>query len=89
MICDIEIDKIKPNSIIVVDENCKGVCITKDELLKEVTKEIEALKITGEKLEQAFNRFKVDEKQENNDFRNAIYKFIKILKGDLNDEKEN
>lgn len=96
MICDIEISKLKPDSVLFRDEKGKFICMTKEEFLKEFkneiadfSNEINNLKnyteetrklITGEILRQNERIDKLSQ---------SLLDFIKIMKGEPANEEIN
>ena len=96
MICDIEISKLKPDSVLYRDANGKIICVTKKEFLKEhaleiaeISNKFENLKnntldfqksITGEILRQNERIDKLSQ---------SLLDFIKIMKGEPANEEIN
>ena len=89
MICDIEISKLKPNSVLYRDANGKIICVTKEEFLKELkneigdnSKEIEGIKNYTEETRKLITAEISSQNKRIDKLSNTLLEFINIMKGD-------
>ena len=96
MMCDIEISKLKPNSVLYRDEKGKIICVTKEEFLKEHNSKIAEILNEFENLKNntlEFQKSITSEISRQNErieaMQQALRDFIEIMKGEPANEEIN
>ena len=84
MLIDVNINHLKPNSVLVTDEKNVVHCIPIDIFKKDLNEIIDKNQLANDSLDAKYGRLekKVDT------FTKAIYEFLKIMKGVNEDEKK-
>ena len=89
MICDIEVSKLKPDSVLYRDAKGKIICVTKEEFLKEhndkiseIARDFANLKNDTEKFEKSITGQISSQNERIDKLSNTILEFINIMKGE-------
>lgn len=96
MMCDIEISKLKPDSVLYRDANGKIICITKEEFLKEhnskiaeISNEFENLKNNTLEFQKSITSEILRQNERIEAMQQALLDFIEIMKGEPANEEIN
>ena len=93
---DIDIKEMKPNSVLYRNEKGQFICVSKEEFLKEFkneildfSNEIANLKSNTENFKKSITGQISNQNKRIAKLSSAILDFIKIMKGESNNEKDN